>query len=560
LGAIYLSRNSVVQGAGAVRGGLPSARELLRAFTRFGDSGSRGFVPFAASVFSPLTQSLLTSGVEFKTLFNSVSQQLANSSGSGSAVVRNVIGFGLSLLTGSRSITPIGVLAERKISNQNPVREITTSTGNSLVGYLGNVGDLSALDPSQINLLAFATLGKMVDFKTGIKLSANFSVDSIAQLMRIAAGNPIYQFLALMQRPNSTSVSVVLMGIQGEGDEATGVVLWPNGDQTQVPVQSLPVMNPTDRVNEIKPMQKDFQIQKNIQSLDLDEMNRNRSYEFNYETKLQLERIKNSFERSEIISLSDLGQLNQLSNVVETAGALLVKESNGALQTVGVKVFNTVVLNSIGNGIPTDRQLEFVNGVNRAKSSNELDHVIDSYPDVTAGMSKQDIYKAEAFATKIGVMVMDKAYENLGSPFVPFHTHLGHPDSFRGLAAFAPTADDIRSHQNLMRRYQTSLNTNLTLPGLIVHASGELTLFWAGEDAGNKVRLKIYTTSGVSQASTYVEQLKKAETTGELFVSEGDSEQSTWRSRLIVESNLELWDRKKYVIPAKAGIQVLKVF
>ena len=152
--------------------------------------------------------------------------------------------------------------------------------------------------------------------------------------------------------------------------------------------------------------------------------------------------------------------------------------------------------------------------------------VMSQYEDVVnqmvLGSGEEPLKKlmgAEAFATATGIIVLDKSYRDLKQTFVPFHTHLGHPASFTGIARFAPTAEDIAAHRQLMLTYQRSHRTGLSLPGLIIHASGEITIFYAPAFDRERVTFEVIHSNGwVERADVGTWDLEQAFVTGTLSV------------------------------------------
>jgi len=157
----------------------------------------------------------------------------------------------------------------------------------------------------------------------------------------------------------------------------------------------------------------------------------------------------------------------------------------------------------------------------------------------------------KAFATETSVGVMEQAYANLDQAFLPFHTHLGHPHSFKGLARFAPTANDVRHHRMLMQRFAKSHGTGLDLPGVIFHASGEITAYWAGASDGYPIVLAIKSKNGhTTRGVTTVDDLEYAMTSGELSIkvsgeialSKRHLQRKNWDRGLY---QVVLWDNKR---------------
>jgi hypothetical protein len=229
--------------------------------------------------------------------------------------------------------------------------------------------------------------------------------------------------------------------------------------------------------------------------------------------------------------MGNFGNL-KLSLESETAGVVLVSEKSGNLVASGMKIFNTVRFVSQGTTYPSSRQTELVEDINavwnESGDSSEIEsamkEVLARHAEAAAQIVRtpgktvaEMVLEAEAFSTETGVLVLDKSYRALKGTFVPFHTHLGHPESFNGMARFAPTAADLQAHRALMERYQFSHHTHLNIPGMILHASGEVTLFWASSVESAAVRMEVrYPNGATESASVFPDQLRRAETTGEL--------------------------------------------
>jgi hypothetical protein len=185
--------------------------------------------------------------------------------------------------------------------------------------------------------------------------------------------------------------------------------------------------------------------------------------------------------------------LSGVSSHQETAGAILIREQNGQIVPTGIKVIDSDV------------------------------------------------------ATETSVAISLEAYQNLGTAFVPFHTHLGHPHSFKGLARFAPTAADVRAHRALMSD-NAARGTSLRLPGVILHASGEVTMFWVGATDDVAVRYEVVSRESRQMAQVSVQQLEIAERTGELVVQVlGESAiraNSLGGMIYLTWTMIDLWDRR----------------
>jgi hypothetical protein len=146
-------------------------------------------------------------------------------------------------------------------------------------------------------------------------------------------------------------------------------------------------------------------------------------------------------------------------------------------------------------------------------------------------------------ASETDVAVSPENYARLHGVFVPFHTHLGHPTSFHGVARFAPTAEDVLAHRYLMNAFAKSHGTSLRVPGVIVHASGELTYFWAPAMDNGAVRFTVMYPSGERESAvTTIEHLALASETGELnlIVMGVSSMRGTER----LSRAIDLWDPK----------------
>jgi hypothetical protein len=149
-------------------------------------------------------------------------------------------------------------------------------------------------------------------------------------------------------------------------------------------------------------------------------------------------------------------------------------------------------------------------------------------------------------ATEQSVDVADTMYQSLKGSFVPFHTHLGYPASFHGLARFAPTAEDIWAHRSLMKKFAKTNGTDLTIPGMILHASGEVTLFWAGNSDSQPVRIEVISSNGVERGEVFVRDLAWAVESGTLVVKTSQTENGLQQHLDIHRS--DLWfDRKRYL-------------
>lgn len=192
---------------------------------------------------------------------------------------------------------------------------------------------------------------------------------------------------------------------------------------------------------------------------------RNKSFAAQEKSPLRVQAISDNLAR--LFGSAHRGELalRQISSEIETAGALEIREEKGKLYVSGMRVF--------GNN--------------------------------------------ETRGTAESVVISSKLYADLKGAFIPFHTHLGHPATFKGLARFAPTAEDVFGHRELMRSLAKTHGTSLKLPGVIIHATGELTFFWVGENDDEPVVVRVISPSGRSEmGSVYVSQLEAAEVTGEL--------------------------------------------
>jgi hypothetical protein len=182
------------------------------------------------------------------------------------------------------------------------------------------------------------------------------------------------------------------------------------------------------------------------------------------------------------------------------------------------------------------------NGVERAG-------VILISGDKVTGMKVFDEEIVAADETRVEIH-MD-AFDKLEGSFVPFHTHLGHPETFTGVARFAPTAEDIAAHQVVMLRYAASHNTSLQLPGVIYHAGGEVTFFWAPGIGGTNVRFSVrYLDGRVDTASADLDDMERACVTGVLPVTmEGGltlgGKTLPAGTLFVFGRPMDLWDRRK---------------
>jgi hypothetical protein len=270
--------------------------------------------------------------------------------------------------------------------------------------------------------------------------------------------------------------------------------------------------------------------------------------------------------------------LMKISSTEESAGALLMSH-----QTPEIRVFKTISFRKGDSSYPTARELEFVQAMNDAWNSGAtgtaFEEKIKTLIPAFAGMTGQSginnelltsLMSAEAFSTETGVVVLDKTYRDLNGPFIPFHTHLGYPTSFEGLARFAPTAADVEAHRLLMSKqekavipeclYRGSMDPRLrhagmTTPGLILHASGEFTLFWPGADENDPVKLAVIENGRVKESSATEDQLRMAEKTGCLTLLQGSGKTGTF-SVPGIHFNMDydrvvLWDERKTSCPTR---------
>jgi hypothetical protein len=262
------------------------------------------------------------------------------------------------------------------------------------------------------------------------------------------------------------------------------------------------------------------------------------------------------------------------SNVAEDAGVLLIDSDGRSFRVRDTKVFNTLRFRSGGAQL-SERQREFVEALNQSvvvtsqtvvpappavilrpngpkdlRRSTErffdrhgdlrMTELENAYADVLADLQlpagetiDSALANADAFAAGEEITVLDRAYRNIHGPFIPFHTHLGHPDSFHGAARFAPTASDAIAHRALMKKWSKVDGTSLALPGAIFHASGELTWFWVGEGKNAEVDFQVQSTHDTANARAYLPQLARAENGETLMIA---------------------------VVPAKTGPQVFNLF
>ncbi|MCB4757279.1 MAG: hypothetical protein LHV69_09695, partial [Elusimicrobia bacterium] len=197
------------------------------------------------------------------------------------------------------------------------------------------------------------------------------------------------------------------------------------------------------------------------------------------------------FSLDESLSLD----LALVSDRTESAGALLVRKDHGVLAAEGIRVFETE-------------------------------------------------------ATVDSVIVPEESYRRLEQAFVPFHTHLGYPHSFKGVARFAPTAEDVLAHQYLMQAHQKTHGTDLSLPGVIFHASGEVTIFYLmGSGAGRVQVTVLYPDGREETVQVSREVLEKAALTGELRVEKTEGNLTTvfdpvTGTVFVRREPMDLWDRQ----------------
>lgn len=172
-------------------------------------------------------------------------------------------------------------------------------------------------------------------------------------------------------------------------------------------------------------------------------------------------------------------------------------------------------------------------GISKNDARKQINIISRDFRDVTTRIDLQPgdslseiLMTAEAFATEMGVVVLDKSYRALNQTFVPFHTHLGHPETFRGMARYAPTPHDIRAHQKLMKTHKTTHQTGTNLPGAIFHATGHLTLFWPGTRESQPIKVEVISpVNQVETSTTYLWSLKNAEHSGQLsLIPDGSTE------------------------------------
>ena len=300
----------------------------------------------------------------------------------------------------------------------------------------------------------------------------------------------------------------------------------------------------------------------------------NRSYSVERRFTMESAKIQEGVASTFHLSPAHLSSLSRLSSKTEQAGVILIgPRAPGVVPTrvvptglvpTGLKVFNAVSLDSRGAAWPSDRQMQFVqevnavwnDGLSRSEVRSRLNEVMRRYPDVTRDIDNpagSDLLSvllgAEAFSTQAGVLVLEKSYRSLSGAFIPFHTHLGHPGSFHGAARFAPTAADVRAHRHLMT---TLPGGSLSLPGAILHTSGDITLFTVGESDAAPIRLWVRSASGeVSEAFSFVKDLEQASVSGELalvLMDEGCSRLvGAWRALPAKDTGakIDLWDQKR---------------
>ncbi|MFN0116888.1 MAG: hypothetical protein ACKVQC_01175 [Elusimicrobiota bacterium] len=200
----------------------------------------------------------------------------------------------------------------------------------------------------------------------------------------------------------------------------------------------------------------------------------------------------------------------------ETAGVILVSENKGKLQFNGTHVFRTVHFRSETSIYPTTAQFEVAQTINDIWNQNddeenvraEIQRLLEARPEmqdmfVLSASFKDDEEKllnvllgAEAFSTEAGIMVLDKSYRHIQGTFVPFHTHLGHPENFTQWAPYSPTPEDISAHKSLMVSYRKTHGIHLNLPGVIFHSAGQISMFWVSQDGSGKVQLQVFDGEG----------------------------------------------------------------
>ncbi len=208
------------------------------------------------------------------------------------------------------------------------------------------------------------------------------------------------------------------------------------------------------------------------------------------------------------------------SNVTEDAGVLQISSSGNHLHVMNVKKFRT--LRFAGSTVLTAEQRSLVDAVNEWKNgANNFDfkHHARALAQLnlkTDAAAMRTLRTAEAFAAGEEIIVLDSSYRALAGSFVPFHTHLGYPENFVGMARFAPTAEDAIAHRMLMQRWKTNQQADMQ-PGVIFHSSGEITLFYVSEGKNARVRFDVYRAGKqLGESYSYVQQLADAELTGEL--------------------------------------------
>ncbi|MBV9079627.1 MAG: hypothetical protein JO102_00745, partial [Elusimicrobia bacterium] len=236
----------------------------------------------------------------------------------------------------------------------------------------------------------------------------------------------------------------------------------------------------------------------------------------------------------------------------EQAGAVLVNRLGGKLQATGAKLFKTISLPGNDIGRPSERQVAFAGAINDAWNKGgdvraTVAAALAAYPDVAAEIAASSdearlnaVMSAEAFSTAAGVAVLDKAYRELPSSFVPFHTHIGHPESFLGAARYAPTAADIWAHRAVMARTATTHGSTVSMPGLIFHADGTVTTFWADSD---DVAFEIIGASTV-RVHASLNALGAAEVSGKLDVKSENGDLQPTTGERATFGTMPLWDRK----------------
>ena len=295
------------------------------------------------------------------------------------------------------------------------------------------------------------------------------SWSSIVQIIQSSRPNdPGAVFVAYVQNPATGVRDVVVVGAEDQivnGQTTSMGVMRPAGggrlyfDLNQVPRPTnddrLRGQNPSQfHRNTLVPVQ---------QGVDLQRLN-NQSFLPEHRPAVDQGALRRA------LASFDAGLADRISWEREQAGVILVERTASGLKPVGARFFTTVALGEEGDGRPTDGQLALVAGVEAAWAAGGDNAAVRArLVDVAArfdGVTADELTKAEAFATSAGVAVLARAYRGVTGAFVPFHTHLGHPASFGGLARYAPTAADLCSRQAPTDLTARTHGSDRPLPGL----------------------------------------------------------------------------------------------